>query len=596
MDNDNNNDANANTNANANIINNKINNETNKKSYFFNGPNDKKQLSYQIIRNLYNVLNIEDNFIKIFGLDKIIVPLFISIKNWLTSQFPELNKYIFREKLSSLTITYSHFISTYYNQQNNTHDYMVYRSILAYVYEKKPNGCKFSTNPNDNFMFFEPFDEVKINKYIWIVSRVTPSNTNCLYSVELISYNSSIDKINKFIRYCLDKFKNQIQNDDLIRSSIKYYKYLGMNNASHQIMYDEFNFIQTKTFNNIFFTEKENLVKKIKYFSENEDSYKELGIPWCMGILLYGKPGTGKTSCIKAIASMTQRHIIDIALSKIKTQKELTEIFYNTKINNIDIPFNKRLYVLDELDLILNKIKDRKLNGDSNRFPTYNQESNINPNINSNINLNPNLNPNLNTNTNLNQKNNYQKINYLNYNNQTNNKNIDQNQNNSFFDNDSEGVSLEHLLTIMDGTVEHCGSMFIATTNYIDLIDKALIRPGRFDVCLYLDNANDEIIIQMIKHFSLKHSKVKSKINHGSDSEVKSNPKSNLKSISINPTNKFTSQHKKLIHKYSTFEGKNIWSPAKISQICLTHIDSDDYFDNVVLNLEKNYEEQSKLL
>ena len=135
-------------------------------------------------------------------------------------------------------------------------------------------------------------------------------------------------------------------------------------------MYDEFNFIQTKTFNNIFFVEKDDLVKKIKYFSNNEDSYRELVIPWCMGILLHGKPGTGKTSCIKAIASMTQRHIVDVALSKIKTQKELTDIFYNCKINGQGIPFHKRLFILDELYLIINKIKDIKLKTNTNENNT----------------------------------------------------------------------------------------------------------------------------------------------------------------------------------------------------------------------------------
>jgi ATP-dependent Zn protease len=268
------------------------------------------------------MLNIEGNLIRIFGLDKMIIPLLILSKNWLSYKLPQLNKYIFREKLSSLTISYTHYTSTYYNQQNSSSDYILYRSILTYVYEKKPYGCKFSTNPNGNFMFFEPFDEIQISKYIWIISKVNTTNSNCLYTIELISYNSSIDKINKFIRHCIDKYKHEIQKDSIMKSNIKYYKYLGLNNSTHLAMYDEFNFIQTKTFNNIFFLEKEDLVRKIKYFSENEDSYRELGIPWCMGILLHGKPGTGKTSCIKAIAAMTQRHIVDVALSKIKTQKE----------------------------------------------------------------------------------------------------------------------------------------------------------------------------------------------------------------------------------------------------------------------------------
>ena len=60
-----------------------------------------------------------------------------------------------------------------------------------------------------------------------------------------------------------------------------------------------------------------NFYNKIKYFSSNEQTYKLLGRPYSMGIMLYRKPGTGKTSCIKAIANLTQRHIVDISLKKI---------------------------------------------------------------------------------------------------------------------------------------------------------------------------------------------------------------------------------------------------------------------------------------
>ena len=89
----------------------------------------------------------------------------------------------------------------------------------------------------------------------------------------------------------------------------------------------------------------------------------------------------------------------------------------------------------------------------------------------------------------------------------------------------------------------------------------------------------------MINHFASKYFKRESK----SKSNSKSHTNTNVK-------NKLTSEHKKLISKYSTFDGKNVWSPAKISQICLTHIDSDDYYHKVVSSLKKNYEEQCKLL
>lgn len=37
------------------------------------------------------------------------------------------------------------------------------------------------------------------------------------------------------------------------------------------------------------------------------------------------------------------------------------------------------------------------------------------------------------------------------------------------------------------------------------------------------------------------------------------------------------------------YNGKNVWSPAKISQICLYNIESTNYYDDVVSDLIKQY-------
>ena len=66
--------------------------------------------------------------------------------------------------------------------------------------------------------------------------------------------------------------------------------------------------------------------------------------------MFYGDPGCGKTSTIKAIANHTQRHIVSVPLNKIKTAKELLNVFYNVKMNHKDIPLNQRLYVLEDID------------------------------------------------------------------------------------------------------------------------------------------------------------------------------------------------------------------------------------------------------
>lgn len=77
-----------------------------------------------------------------------------------------------------------------------------------------------------------------------------------------------------------------------------------------------------------------------------------------LGLLLHGQPGTGKTSTIKAIANMTQRHIITVSLESIKTKRQLKALFHDERLHvetsekregveTYRIPINKRLFVLE---------------------------------------------------------------------------------------------------------------------------------------------------------------------------------------------------------------------------------------------------------
>ena len=83
-----------------------------------------------------------------------------------------------------------------------------------------------------------------------MTSTVNNTNTSSIYTLELLSYNSSIEKINKFVKHCSKKFKSFYQDEGIVKSAIKYYKYVGVNNTSHSPIFEEFPFIQTKTFNN----------------------------------------------------------------------------------------------------------------------------------------------------------------------------------------------------------------------------------------------------------------------------------------------------------------------------------------------------------
>ncbi|KAK6343432.1 hypothetical protein TWF730_011021 [Orbilia blumenaviensis] len=60
-------------------------------------------------------------------------------------------------------------------------------------------------------------------------------------------------------------------------------------------------------------------------------------------------------------------------------------------------------------------------------------------------------------------------------------------------------VSLSGLLNAIDGISSHEGRILIMTTNYRELLDKALIRPGRVDMEVHFGNADIEILEGLFK-------------------------------------------------------------------------------------------------
>ena len=73
---------------------------------------------------------------------------------------------------------------------------------------------------------------------------------------------------------------------------------------------------------------------------------------------------------------------------------------------------------------------------------------------------------------------------------------------------DRNGVTLSGLLNVLDGFNAPTDILFMMTTNRIEVLDPALLRPGRVDSKLYLGNASDRQKIELYRRFFPKASEL----------------------------------------------------------------------------------------
>lgn len=190
-----------------------------------------------------------------------------------------------------------------------------------------------------------------------------------------------------------------------------------------------------KTFENVYLRTGmiENVKKDINEFKANKEFYKKQGIPYKRGYMLYGVPGTGKTSLVIAIATELSWGLYKLGL------RQLTEKSIYQAVRMIP---PKSVVLIEEIDAHI--YNDRR--GDS-------EESNFSL-----------IKPRQNT-----------------------SEDKQKTKNN---DGEKDGLDLytkmavSVLMDILDGYEYLNECVVVLTTNNPNSIDEALIRPGRIDLHL----------------------------------------------------------------------------------------------------------------
>jgi len=283
---------------------------------------------------------------------------------------------------------------------------------------------------------------------------------NKIHSIKIFSNdkNTSIRDLELFIESCSDKYLKYVEQNSIKEQYYFCFQYSEDN--GNTLYYSEKIFKTNRTFDTVFFENKDKYIKSLKFFIENESWYKKKGIPYHFGILLHGTPGCGKTSIIKATLQYTKRNAVIIPLNRVKTCGEFESIFYDNQINNKNIPNEKRIYIFEDIDCLIDIIKQRDEHYESNKKENKQK-------IKSELEILSKL-----TDLHCNKMN-----------------------------KPDDELNLSFLLNIFDGILENPGRIIILTTNYPDKIDKALLRPGRVDVNIQLKKASILIIEEILVSF-----------------------------------------------------------------------------------------------
>lgn len=166
--------------------------------------------------------------------------------------------------------------------------------------------------------------------------------------------------------------------------------------------------------------DKQKLISALYQFRDKKDILHSLGLPNKLNVIMYGEPGTGKSTSIHSIATYLQKDIYYINLKSITTNEEILTLFEYVNKNA-----NSSIIVCEDIDAMTDVVLKR-----TNKVAEL-------------------------------------KV-------------------NDIIEKEKSPLSLEFLLNILQGTLTLDDSIFIVTTNYIDHLDPAFYRDGRFDVKIEL--------------------------------------------------------------------------------------------------------------
>jgi len=314
------------------------------------------------------------------------------------------------------------------------------------------------------------------------------------HSIELRLKSEGPTSVDTFVQTAYDWYMSELekdQSDERFFFDLKGFEGRG----SHRYpVFGKYTLSDEKTFKSLFSRKCHNVVELIDHFQSKSGKYSIPGYPHKLGMLLYGPPGTGKTTLIKTTAHHTKRHIVNVPLSRIETNSELMTLFFNQRYpvagqaSNASpkMDFDQVIFVFEDIDASIDIVKRREDCTDqdvpssrpSPGFPSGRDHVEVDP-------FSPRAAPMHNA-----------------FGSRASNDRTNKDYNRSTpFRVEEDRLSLMGMLNVLDGVVDTPGRMIIMTSNHPEVLDPALIRPGRIDKKLELSYMESPDVVAMLEHY-----------------------------------------------------------------------------------------------